>query len=66
MVQVFLSLAGVLSLGFAGWIGQHIASDIQIGIVATCLVGGVLMIGQASILHELAAIRRKQGERDAA
>ena len=56
-MQILFALAGLLALIFGGWVAASIKSDIQIQIVATCLIGGGVLIGQSAILDQLAKLR---------
>ncbi len=54
---LFMTICGLLSLCFAGYVGvTSTVTDIQLGIVVTAVVGGVIMIGLGSLLDRLGRI----------
>lgn len=55
-----LALFGIACYAFAGWMAVtgHLVSDIQIGILATCIVGGTAILGMAYVLLSIDDLRR--------
>lgn len=49
-MRVILFIAGLLSLSAGILVAGSIKSDIQLQIVATCVIGAVLMFGQVAVL----------------
>lgn len=58
-MRIALLLTGLLSLGAGILIVGSIKSDIQLQIMASCLIGAMLMFGQVVILSGQKAILRK-------
>ena len=50
---MFLTVCGVGCFAFAGYAAFAIVSDIQIGIVATSVIGGLVLIGLGQISEKL-------------
>lgn len=49
-MRVILFITALLSLGAGILVAGSIKSDIQLQIVATCLIGAMLLFGQVAIL----------------
>ena len=59
-----LALLAVLCFAGAALVFPSIRSDIQLGILATCLVGGFVLMGLAGVSAQIAdLIKRLEGRR---
>lgn len=55
-----LQAAGLLSLCFAAYVGfTSVVSDIQIGLVLTSVIGGLILIGLGRVADEIGRVREK-------
>lgn len=63
-MPVFLICSGVIALCVAAWVTTVIRSDIQLILLATCAIGGLLLIGLGALIHDVS--RLKIGRRKAA
>ena len=52
-MHILLMICAILSLLFGGYAALSVASDIQIGLAATGLIGGVILLGLAHITEKL-------------
>lgn len=50
---IFLTICGAVSLAFAGYAWLALVSDIQLGIVATAAIGGLLLIGLGQLFERI-------------
>lgn len=50
---MFLTVCGVGCLAFAAYAWFALVSDIQLGIIVTSVVGGLLLLGMGNILEKL-------------
>jgi len=57
-MQVFLTAVGLIAYGLGVWVARHIASDIQIILVAVLLLGGTILLGVAAVLGRLGTTGR--------
>lgn len=57
-MEIVLVIAALISFLFAFIAFLSIGSDIQIIIVAVCVIGGIMMLGLAAILARLNQVKR--------
>lgn len=63
-MPAFLICSGVLALCVAAWVATVIRSDIQLILLATCAIGGLLLIGLGALIHDVGRLKieRRQSE----
>ncbi len=59
-MSTFLTLIGFLAVVFGIYIGASaLRTDIQLGLCATCIIGGFALIGIGSVLWRLSLLDRR-------
>lgn len=49
-MKYLMILFAIIAFGFAGWTSQHLASDIQVGLMMLGVFSGMILIGLSAIL----------------
>lgn len=64
-MRKFAAIAGLASVAFGLWALAHTVSDIQIGLVATGLIGGIALLTLSSVLEKLERLLERRTDPDA-
>lgn len=55
-----MSACGLLSLCFGGYVAAtSVITDIQLGLVVTCVIGGVMLIGLGQLFDRIGKLEKR-------